>query len=191
MSGEQDQVLSHDYDGIQEYDNRLPMWWLLTLYGAIAFGAVYWAYYHGLDMGPGQLEALSMEMEEAEARIAKREAEELEKNPLSGERLLAMAKDAKVVASGKAVWDANCLACHGAKGEGVVGPNLTDEYWIHKADPMSILATINDGVVEKGMPAWKPVLGASKCQEVTAFVLTLTGTNVPGKAPQGEKLASN
>jgi cytochrome c oxidase cbb3-type subunit 3 len=95
-------------------------------------------------------------------------------------------KDSAALDRGAAVFKQNCLACHGDRGQGVVGPNLTDLYYLHGAKAKDIYQVIGTGVLEKGMPAWRTVLGGSKVQEVTAFVLSLRGKNVSGKPPQGK-----
>jgi cytochrome c oxidase cbb3-type subunit 3 len=172
----------HDYDGIEEFDNKLPRWWLLTLHGAIVFAIGYWAYYHTFAIGPDQLTALQMEVEAADKAAEERLAK---MGGLSNELLTDLAKDDAAVASGKEIFTTNCLACHGDKGQGSVGPNLTDEYWIHGEQPVDIHNTIAEGKTEKGMPAWKPVLGPKRVREVAAYILTLRNTNVEGKAPQG------
>ncbi len=189
MTGEgtyQDQVREHDFDGIREYDNRLPNWWLWTFYLAIAFSFFYWLHYHVLHTGPSQWEEYRAEVKAEEARLAAIAA----KNPLSDEKLLELSRDPQVVARGRAVFMKNCVACHRADGGGLVGPNLTDDYWIHGGKPLQIMKTITDGVPEKGMVSWGPVLGPLKIRDVTAYVLTIKGTNVPGGLkPQGTKEA--
>jgi cytochrome c oxidase cbb3-type subunit 3 len=92
------------------------------------------------------------------------------------------------VSGGEAVFKSNCIACHGDHGQGVVGPNLTDAYWLHGGSPEAVLASITHGYPDKGMPAWKPVLGADKVRLAAAFVLSLKGHAASdGKAPQGDK----
>jgi cytochrome c oxidase cbb3-type subunit 3 len=80
---------------------------------------------------------------------------------------------------------ATCASCHGQNAEGLVGPNLTDKFWIHGATGQDILRSVNEGFAEKGMPAWGPVIGADKARKVTAFVLSVKGKDRPGKEPQG------
>ena len=166
----------HEYDGIEEADNRLPMWWLWTFYGAIIFSVVYWFYYHEYEVGPDS-------MGEYQAALAEASGEGGE---VSAELLTALAEDPDAVASGRDVWEKNCVVCHEAKGQGKIGPNLTDAYWVHGGGAAEIHETIDKGVLTKGMPAWGTVLGARPVQEVTAFVLTLRNTKVAGKAPEGE-----
>lgn len=174
----------HEVDGIQEYDNRLPNWWLYTFYGAIAFAVVYWYDYH--TAGIGELPSVAYKSEVDRELAA--QASQIKVGEATAESLTALAKDPTAVALGRQVFVSTCAACHRADGGGNVGPNLTDEFWLHGGAPEKIFKTIATGVPDKGMPAWQPQLGALKTQAVTAYVLGLRGTNVGGgKAPQGER----
>lgn len=169
----------HVYDGIVEHDNPLPRWWLLTFYGAIAFAAFYWFHFEGFHSGKSPEEELAT----AAAEDAKKKA--ASGKALSGEALAALSKDAGVVADGAKTFTESCAVCHGTRGEGKIGPNLTDRAWLHGSSPDKVFATIANGVPAKGMPAWEPQLGARKTQALTAFVLSVRNTDVPGKAAQG------
>lgn len=182
MGKNRDELLNSNYDGIQEYDNDLPKWWLMLFYITIAFAIVYFGYYE-LGPGLGSEARLSQAMSEIDAQRA------LNK-PAGGPdsaTLLALVSDSARVASGKAVYDAKCLACHGPQGQGLVGPNLTDEFWIHGGKIVDVQRTIREGVLDKGMLAWKGVLTDPEIDDVTAFVRSIRGTSPPNpKAPQGE-----
>ena len=173
----------HDYDGIREYDNRLPNWWLWTLIVSIVFGYGYWMYFHTFGTGMSSKEAYLAEMAEAEAAAAARLAS---RGALTDEALVAFALDAAKVDGGKAVFAQYCVACHGPEAGGLIGPNLTDNHWINGGGkPTAILQVVNAGVAAKGMPAWGPLLGPDTVEQVGAFVMTLKGKNVPGKAAEG------
>lgn len=175
----------HDYDGIRELDNRLPNWWLWTLIGALFFGYGYWTYYHVLTDKPrGAWADYEQEMAEAQAAA---DAAAKARGDLGDDAFIAMARDPAVLEEGKAIYTQNCVACHLADGQGLIGPNLTDAYWIHdQGKPTGLRKVISAGVAAKGMPAWEPVLGPTRVDKVLAYVLTLKGKNVPGKAPEGE-----
>jgi cytochrome c oxidase cbb3-type subunit 3 len=180
----------HDYDGIRELDNPLPRWWLFTLYGAVVFSVVYWLYFHTLRVGLLPMAAYQDEVRRAqEAEDAREAALEAQGKGISDEQLAALSKDPAVLERGAAVYKQNCVACHGDRGQGIVGPNLTDAYWLHGGKARDIYGIISNGVLEKGMPSWKPVLGATRVRETAAFVLSLRDTRVAGKAPQGTTLA--
>lgn len=168
----------HVYDDIEEADNNLPAWWLLTFYGAVAFGLVYWFYYHEYGIGKLQPEKYAAAVEAAEAQ----------KGVVTDESLDALSLDPSGVAAGSQIFVAQCVACHDTKGQGRVGlgPNLTDKYWIHGGAPTDIHSTITNGVAAKGMPPWAPILGEEGVKQVVAYVLTLRNTEVPGKEPEGE-----
>ncbi len=165
-------VRPHTYDGIQEYDKRLPNWWLYTLYIAIVFWVGYWAYYEWFRAGPTG----SQRVELALARI---EAEKLSSNAtLDDPTLWQMSRTPAFVDAGRATFNSNCVACHlpslRGKGENptAIGPDLTDQVWIHGGRPTEILATVTNGVAAKGMPTWGPVLGQNKISQVVAYVLS-------------------
>ncbi|MBK6849107.1 MAG: c-type cytochrome [Proteobacteria bacterium] len=173
----------HVYDDIVEEDNRLPNWWLYTLFGTIVFAVVYWLYYQAYAVDPGPVAAYQAE------RRAERKAEEarvLAAGEITEEGLVELSKTPAALAEGKKVYAEVCAACHRTDGGGQVGPNLTDSAWIHGGKPLEIARTIRDGVPAKGMLAWGPQLGELKVRAVTAYVLTLRDTNVAGgKPPQG------
>jgi cytochrome c oxidase cbb3-type subunit 3 len=167
----------HEYDGILEADNRLPLWWLWTFYGAIIFAIGYWFYYEEFKAAPGLTQAYYAEKaKEAEARGA---------DPTDAELMALVSTPA--LEQGKQAFAANCAACHDSEGQGKIGPNLTDNAWLHGGSPVEIFRTIRDGVPAKGMPAWGPSLGRLGVTQVTAFVLSLGGKNLPGKAPEGQE----
>ncbi len=170
------------YDGIEEHDNRLPRWWLATLWGAVFFSFGYWLWFHTLHVGVLPTQALAMQL--AERDVAEAEAVAVA-GVVDDAALLAMTKDPAAVERGRAVYAASCVACHADKGQGLVGPNLTDDVWVHGNTPTQLLTLISEGVLTKGMPAWKPALGAEKVKDVAVFVLTLKGTHVVGKAAEG------
>lgn len=178
---EQDRVLDHDYDGIQEYDNRLPNWWLYTLYGAIVFALGYWIYYQTFSVGRMPVQNLVA----ANAKAARLQLERMGEAELTDESLTLVSQVPERVTAGRAVFTQFCVVCHGEQGQGNVGPNLTDGYWIHGAAPTNIWTTVTNGVPAKGMAAWGNQLGPARVQDVVAYVLTIRNTNVPGKAPEG------
>ncbi|MCP3057917.1 c-type cytochrome [Myxococcus sp. K38C18041901] len=179
MSDDKSPVL-HVYDGIEEHDNQLPNWWLAILWTTLVFGAGYWFWYHIAEVSPGQLGEYAAESAEHAQRMASN-------TPASDELLLSLVKDPTSLENGKGVFQANCAACHGAQGQGLIGPNLTDGFWLHGSSPMAIHKVVSEGAVAKGMPAWERTLGAERVKAVTAYLLTLKGTNAAGgKAPQGE-----
>lgn len=172
----------HEYDGIREFDNHLPNWWLITLFVTVFFGYGYWFYYHELN-GPGSRAEYALEVEEANAAALARAKE---RGGVTDEALVAMTGVAMQVAAGQATFKQMCASCHGDNAQGLVGPNLTDKFWLHGARPTQILQTVSAGITQKGMPAWGQVLGTEKVESVVAYVLTIKNKNVPGKEPQGE-----
>ncbi|KPM49166.1 cbb3-type cytochrome c oxidase N-terminal domain-containing protein [Jiulongibacter sediminis] len=184
MSEEKDILLDHDYDGIKELDNHLPPWWLGMFYGGIVFGVVYLLNYHVWHWSPLQAEEYEIAMAEAaEIKAAGSDVAVSSIDENNVELLTATAD----LETGELIYTGNCAVCHGAAGEGGVGPNLTDEYWLHGGSISDIYKTIVHGVPEKGMIAWEGTLKPKDIQQVSSFIKTLEGSNPPnGKAPQGE-----
>jgi cytochrome c oxidase cbb3-type subunit 3 len=166
----------HEYDGIEEADNALPNWWLAVFVGTILFAGGYWLAAEQL----GLVETPVHELARIEA------ARRARAGVVADADIVAAAKDAGIVAAGKQAFVTNCVVCHGEHAEGKIGPNLTDANWLHGGAPASIFGTIRDGVPAKGMPTWGPVLGPAAVKSLAAYVTTLRGSNVPGKAPEGE-----
>lgn len=184
LEDEKDLVLDHNYDGIRELDHPLPTWWVLTFGATIAFGFPYWFFYtFGKDAPTPR-----SEMEERLSEIKEVQAEyEAKKGGFNVERYKAFVATEEGKKLGKKTFKRHCAACHGQNGEGVIGPNLTDAYWIHgKGDLKGVYQTISGGVPEKGMPAWKQSLNDDQLMAVTSYVLKFKGKNLPGKDPQGE-----
>lgn len=180
-----DVALDHSYDGIREYDNRLPNWWLFTLYGSIVFSVGYWLFYHTFRVGHTQDAAWRREVEVAAAAQLERELGK----EVTDESLLLMTQVPAQLEAGAKLFQQNCAKCHGATLGGELGPNLTDDFWLHGDAPTQIYTTVMNGVLDKGMQAWKDQLGPVRVRQVVAFVLTKKGANVPGKAPQGKPSA--
>ncbi len=178
---EKDILLDHDYDGIRELDNNLPPWWKYLFYVTIIFGVVYMIDYHVVRSGKLQ-EAEYIE----EVKLA-----DLEKANMAGGKMVdvntvQLLKDPADLVSGQATFNKLCVVCHGSKGEGLVGPNLTDAYWIHGGGIKNVFTTITNGVPDKGMITWKTQLTPAQIEEAASFVLSLQGTNPPNaKPPQG------
>ncbi len=184
QKGEESLLLDHNYDGIHELDHVLPRWWLGIFFATIIFAAWYMGYYMS-GRGPTPQQELVVAMKEIEAmRPVTPPSSEGDE-----EALLAAYKDPVKLKHGKEVFTGKCLACHGEKGQGVVGPNLTDDYWLHgKGTLKDIAAVVVTGVADKGMPPWGPILTADELKDVVAFVHSLHGTAPANpKAPQGEK----
>lgn len=178
-AGEDRPMMDHEYDGIQEYDNPMPRWWVLLFVLTILFVPVY--YLAPGDIGAGEKMAGMYDKELAAYKVAHPETPKI-----SAEALEAVIHKPEVITAGKAVFAANCVACHRADGGGLIGPNLTDDSWIHGGTPAQIHTTITEGVVAKGMPPWGKMLRPEQVTDVTAYVVSLHGTNPPNpKAPEG------
>lgn len=194
MEGKDRLLESHqDNDGIREYDNPLPNWFVHMFLGTIVFACLYMAYYHGHALavsqavGVGQNLGTSGAAYLAAVRLAGDGAGAQAAEP-QGEALVAVLKSPASIAKGEGIFKTHCAACHGDQGQGVVGPNLADLYWIHGGNPDAIVASIAQGYPDKGMPAWKPTLGGEKVRLAAAYVLSLKGRGVPDpKPPQGVK----
>jgi cytochrome c oxidase cbb3-type subunit III len=182
---EKDLMMDHSYDGIVELDNHMPPWLANIFYITIAFAVIYFTYFSVLGLGQTQIEEY-----EEELRIAAIQAEERASLALSSidETTVMFDSSTPSLASGKSIYDANCVACHASDGGGGVGPNLTDEYWIHGGTINDIFKVVKYGVVEKGMIPWQDQLSPEEMQNVSSYILTLVG-NTPAnpKAPEGEK----
>lgn len=174
-----DKLRPHQYDGIQEYDNALPRWWLWLLYATLFYAPIYLFHYH-LGTGESLQAELQHDLQASQETMASSSGKEVPAD------YSVLSRDPKVLAAGKAAYEVNCVPCHGAQGQGGIGANLTDKYWLHGGSADSIHKIIASGVLDKGMPGWMAVVGADKVQALTAYVLTLKNTNAAGgKAAQG------
>lgn len=184
---QKDIILEHPHDGIYELDNNLPPWWLALFYGSIAFAVFYIGYTHFSEYGKTQVEQYAIDVKKAEAEIEYYLANQA--NKVDETNVEALTDETKL-ASGAKIFKDNCIACHGALGEGVVGPNLTDEYWLYGGDIKDVFKTIKYGAL-RGMKAWKEDLTASQIHEVSSYIMTLKGTNPPNAlAPEGDEFIS-
>ncbi|GAB3543906.1 cbb3-type cytochrome c oxidase N-terminal domain-containing protein [Spirosoma fluminis] len=186
LSQEKDLVMEHAYDGIAELDNPTPPWFMGLFYGTIGFGVIYLLIFHVI--GTGNI----MEQEYSrEVAIAEKEREAYLKLVAGkiNENTVTQLTDSKGIEAGKVLFIQYCTACHGQNAEGKVGPNLTDEYWLHGGTVKAIYHTITEGVPEKGMISWKKQLNPLQIQQVSSYVLSLQGTKPAGaKEAQGEKV---
>jgi cytochrome c oxidase cbb3-type subunit 3 len=184
---DRDRLMSHGYDGIREFDNPLPGWWVWIFWATIVFSLGYWAYYQ-IGPGPSDVAVYEAEMREAAAR----QPVATSSGGVTDQALLVLQKNPGAMAKGKEIFAGRCVPCHGDRGQGIVGPNLTDDFWLHGGRPSEIYHTITEGVPEKGMVPWKTQLSPEEIAAVTAYVGTLHGTNPPNpKPPEGQKVAAD
>lgn len=175
------ELLDHEYDGIQEYDNPMPGWWVAIFWASCVFAAAYVFHYHV--SGRGTSAAAEYEEDMAVARQA--EAKRALGEKVSEEGLGKLMLDTALMTDAKLLFAQRCAPCHGDSGQGVIGPNLTDGSWIHGGTLMEIHHTVAEGVPAKGMPPWKMQLNPMQVRELAAFVGSLRGKNLPGKPPEG------
>jgi len=175
--------LQHDYDGIRELDNKIPKWWLYAFYATMVFGVIYIYRMFVAETLPNQFEELRVQNEIAAVQkeeYLKHSANNVDENNV---KML----DAAGIAAGAVTFAKNCMACHGDKGQGGVGPNLTDDYWLHKGGIKDVFHSVKYGWPEKGMKSWKDDLSPGQIAEVSSYIKSLRGTNPPGaKEAQGE-----
>lgn len=184
LEKETEVLTDHDYDGIQELDNNLPPWWKWMFYVTIAWAFVYLLYYHVLNIGVLQDEEYQLSVEQAEAEV---EAYLLARALNVDENSVELILDQSRIDQGASIYKKNCVQCHGQGGEGGVGPNLTDPYWIHGGGIKNIFKTVKYGVPAKGMIPWQDQLSPVQMQNVSIFITTLEGSNPPNaKEPQGD-----
>lgn len=219
MAKYNEEILEHEYDGIQEMDNNLPKWWLYLFIFTIGWSVVYMLYYHFFDMGYSQADEYRREMDPNYVRVSDADLKvmgilpeyhspyhnphgdvtprTLYTSSHTGARIMLTAAtdtttyitiiDPALIANGQVTFLKNCAQCHGKLGEGGVGPNLTDDYWLHKSDISSIVRSVKYGYPAKGMIAWRGTLQDEEILKTASFIQTLRGTNPPnGRAPQGE-----
>lgn len=180
-------LLDHEIDGIRELDNRLPRWWVWLFYGSIAFAAMYMTYYHVMGSGKMMEREYKTEMESG-AKIKNAAMGRFESNIGS----LEPSKDPQVIAAGSEIFRNLCAPCHRPDGGGLVGPNLTDDYWIHGSRFADNVTTIWNGVPEKGMVTWKNSLRPDQIVAVASYIYTLRGTTLqkPGKPREDQAPAA-
>jgi cytochrome c oxidase cbb3-type subunit 3 len=176
-------LLEHNYDGIQEWDHPLPSWWLQTFYWSIAF-AIFYATYYELAGGPDQWAELKADMAPIQLALS-----ESKKQGYPDEDIQQMTSVPERVGTGKKVFVEKCAACHGPQAQGIIGPNLTDSFWIHgNGKPGAIAKVISEGVPDKGMPSWGPLMARDELMAVAAYIVTLKDSHpAQAKAPQGEE----
>jgi len=186
-SPKEDLLSDHEYDGIQEYDNPMPRWWVLIFWGSFYFALCYFLWFNVYFKGTPVTEEYAQDMTAYREEMAKKELG----TSVTEEALDKLTKNPAVMADAAAIFKKRCVQCHGENGKGLIGPNLTDDYWVHgKATLMDIFDVVNGGVPAKGMPEWGKQLSRVEIAKAAAYVGTLRGRHLPGKAPEGTLLAT-
>ena len=180
---ENNNLTGHNYDGIEEYDNPLPNWWLMIFFGTIIFAFIYWLHYE-IGSGPNSDQELKFAMQEIETHQASAPKVVLSESELN-EKLKGVD-----LAAAAGLFTGRCAACHGQELQGTIGPNLTDEFWLHgKGAASDIAKTIHEGVLEKGMPSWDGLLKDDEIVSIVALILAKQDSHpAAAKAAQGEKV---
>lgn len=181
LEEEKDIEIDHEYDGIKELDNPVPIWFNALFYSTVCFGVVYLLIYQVFGWGLSQEQEYNYEMSIAEKQKLEylaQAANLIDENTVS--------VDLSQAAAGKSIFIANCAACHGNSGEGTIGPNLTDRNWLHGGEIKDIFKTVKYGVPEKGMVPWEQTLSPGQIAEVSNYILTLRDSKPTNpKAPEG------
>lgn len=170
-SPQDDKLRPHVYDGIQEYDNRLPNWWLWTFYGAVIFSVLYWFSWYNADVMESDAAVVEAQMAKVEeARLAAI-------GEINNDTLWQMSRNEGFVSAGEEIYREKCVACHGPDlkaGAGLAGVSLVDDEWKWGNQPLSVYAVVTNGSPDKmaGMQAWVGELGPQKVSQVVAFVLS-------------------
>jgi|GEM_PF-3486451 len=190
VSTDKDMMLDHEYDGIKELGNPPPPWFMFLFYGTILFAVIYFYRFSISGAGPTQVEEYETEMAEAQAAKDAAKADVVATaGPMPTAETVEFVTDAAALKSGKTLFNTNCKVCHGeGGGQPGVGPNLTDEYWIHGGSPADIFNTIENGISGK-MTAWKGNLDGNQIQSIMSYInsLDLIDESQGGVAPAGEK----
>ena len=185
LSMEKELVMEHTYDGIAELDNPTPPWFMYLFYSSIVIAVSYMIMYHVV--GDGQIMTTEYAQENVEADQANIAYMKKYANSINENNVIVLT-DAKSIEDGEKIYAKNCVACHGDKGQGGVGPNLTDEFWLHGGSTKDVFHTLMEGVPEKGMISWKKTLNPIQIQHLVSFLSRFQGTNPENaKAPQGDK----
>lgn len=175
---------THEYDGIIEHDNPLPRWWLATFYLSVVFAILYSGYYL-FGSGKSLVQEFQDQQKQIQINVASQSSEKGPTNASESELNTALASS-ESKANGKSVFEIKCASCHGPNGQGTIGPNLTDKFWIHGGKITDIINVITNGVLDKGMPPWGTLLTKDELVNVTAYVKSLKGSNPTNpKASQG------
>ena len=173
MSRITDEIMGHadDNDGIEEYDNPLPDWWVGLFLVTVVWGIGYAVNFHFVSED-SQLQRYEQEMAAADEMWPESDV------------AAPLVFDEATLAEGKDIFTQTCMACHMEGGTGgPIGPSLVDAEWLHGSDPEQIRTTITNGVTEKGMPAWGQILGPEKVRKVAAYVVDLGRNADPDAAP--------
>ena len=179
-------MLDHTYDGIQELNNPLPRWWLYGFYFCIVFAVAYLLYYHVLGWGPTAKQEYQQEMAYAQTHYKDVQEKTADNSNVNlDEKHYEVLTDAASLQAGDKLFHSVCFACHGAQGQGMVGPNLTDEYWIHGDKISQIMKNITTGFPDKGMPPFGggKTLNEKQLQDLASYIISLQGSNPPNPKP--------
>ncbi|TDO24814.1 cbb3-type cytochrome c oxidase N-terminal domain-containing protein [Pedobacter duraquae] len=188
IAEEESLIMEHKFDGISELNNPTPAWFMVLFYGTIIVAVLYMCNYEFLGFGKTQEEEYIAEVEQANNDKLVFLASPANAKSAVNENNIVQSKDPAMLSAGAGLFQSRCTPCHGAHAEGIVGPNLTDEYWLHGGSVKEVFTTIKYGVPAKGMIAWEKSLSAQQIAELTNYVLSLQGSKPAGaKAPQGDK----
>jgi cytochrome c oxidase cbb3-type subunit 3 len=175
-------VLDHEYDGIREYDNPMPRWWVTMFWATFVYSLGYGAHYHLTGNGQSVTSSYESDMRVAREERAKASLAEAPSEAALG----ALMADTQSMDEAKVIFTQRCVQCHASEGQGLIGPNLTDNHWIHGSGSlMDLYGVVSHGVLTKGMPAWELQLQPAELRKVVAYAGLLRGKNLPGKAPEG------
>ena len=175
--------LKHEYDGIHECNYPAPQWWQILFYACIVWGVGYIFYFNSFDG-----ESLRHRLDAQLVDIERIRLSTVSEGP-SNDDLLKLAANPESMKTAKETFLGKCASCHGDHGQGIIGPNLTDHFWIHGGKPTEIYRTIDKGVSDKGMPPWGAILAPADLKSVVAYVTTLQDTHPENpKAPQGTEV---
>lgn len=181
---EQDRLIEHEYDGIKEFDNPMPTWWVACFWISIIFAVVYLMNFAGIGVGEGRIAAYEADM------AAWRAEHPIEAPTASSDELMAIAQDPARIEAGGTVFATNCAACHAADGGGGIGPNLADDFFLHGGTIVDAYRVIDLGVLDKGMPQWGRTLSPDDVQSVTVYVWSLIGSSPAApKDAQGDPVS--
>jgi cytochrome c oxidase cbb3-type subunit III len=182
-----DPLTGHEYDGIVEYDNPMPTWWRRIFWATFVFSIGYYVHYQLTGNGESVEQSYVEDMRAQRERMA---AASLG-NEIDEEGLARLMADPAMMKDARSTFQRRCVQCHADRGQGNIGPNLTDDHWIYGSGKlMDLFEIITDGRAQKGMPVWSRMLSPVEVAQVAAFVGTLRNTNVPGRPPQGTVIAA-